>query len=248
MATVQSECGEIRLFCDFFCEDEVASTDPSRPLEDFTVAGQGSEDTDSGIPTLDSGLSGVGVMTTTNEVDHTILVGTPCALDVAFMGPIVMEARVRYGTDLLTKEVFFGLQDVDPVTLSIQSNVVHGATTVITNTGTAFVGFLQSAELNDTNDWHAVYKGGTATAVVLSTDLDLDCDAVIGDWQILRLEVDPNGTTRWFVDGVLKKTLAGAASTTADFGAILALEAKTAFFETLDVDYLLVTASRDWTA
>ena len=247
MATIQGECGKIELFYDFFGEDEVASTDPSRPLGPFLVAGQGSEGTDAGVPTLDSGLSGVGVITTTDEADHTTLVGTPCAFDVALMGPIMLEARVRFGADLLTKETFFGLTDVDPVMLSLQTDIITGASSALTNTGTAFVGFYQSAELTDTNDWHAVYKGGTATAVTVSTSLDLDCDAVIGDYQILKLEIDPNGTTRWYVDGVLKKTLVGAASTTADFGVVLGVEAKGSACETLDVDYLLVRANRDWT-
>ena len=247
MATVQGEVGEIRLFCDFFQEDNIAETAATRKLGDFIVGGQGSEDTDSGIPTLDSGLSGVGVLTTTNEPQHTLLVGTPCAIDVALMAPIVLEARVRFSSDLLTKETFLGLTDVDPDTLSLETDILTGASSTLTLTGTAFVGFYQSAELTDTNDWHAVYKGGTVVGETVSTNLDLDVDAVIGDWQILRLEIDSNGTTRWLVDGELKKTLAGAASTTADFGVVLGVEAKGSSNEDIDVDYLLATMSRDWT-
>ena len=248
MATVQAAAGGIRLFCDFFEEDNIAETAATRNIGDFIVAGQGSEvNDDAGVPTLDSGLNGVGVITSTNEDNHTTLVGTPCALDVALMAPIVMETRVRFSADLLTKETFFGLTDVDPDTLSLETDVLTGASSTLTLTGTAFVGFYQSAELTDTNDWHAVYKGGTVVGETVSTNLDLGVDAVIGDWQILRLEIDPNGTTRWSVDGVLKKTLAGAASTTADFGVVLGVESKSSSAETLDVDYLLVTASRDWT-
>ena len=248
MATVQAGAGEISLFYDFFGEDNIANTAATRALGPFIVGGQGSEvNDDAGVPTLDSGLNGVGVITSTNETDHTTLVGTPCALDVALMGPIVLEARVRFGTDLLTKETFFGLTDVDPDTLSLQTDILTGASSVITLTGTAFVGFYQSAELTDTNDWHAVYNGGTETGETVSPNIDLDTPAVIGDWQILRLEIDPNGTTRWFVDGGLKKTLAGATSTTADFGVVLGVESKGGNEETLDVDYLLVEANRDWT-
>ena len=247
MATIQSGQGLIVLWEDFFAEDNIAETAATRNLGPFIVGGQGSEAADAGIPTLAGGLSGVGVITSSATAEHTTLVGTPTALDVALMGTIVLEARVRFGTDLLTKETFFGLTDVDPDTLSLETDVLTGATTTLTLTGTAFVGFYQSAELDDTNDWHAVYNGGTATGETDSTAIDLDVDAVIGDYQILRLEVDNNGTTRWFVDGVLKKTLAGATSTTADFGVVLGVESKGSATETLDVDYLLVKANRDWT-
>lgn len=247
MATVQGECGLIELFCDFFVEDNVAETAATRNLGPFIVGGQGSEQSDAGIPTLDSGLSGVGVITSDNVADRTTLVGTPVAFDVALMAPIVLETRVRFGADLLTKETFFGLTDVDPNTLSLETDILTGASSTITLTGSAFVGFYQSAELTDTNDWHAVYNGGTVVGETTSTNIDLDAAAVIGDWQILRLEVDPNGTARWFVDGELKKTLAGAVSTTADFGVVLGVEAKGSNLETLDVDYLLVRANRDWT-
>ena len=248
MATVQGAPGRIELFYDFFGEDSIAFTAATRALGPFIVAGIGSEQTDGGVPTLDSGLSGVGVITASaNGGDQCTLVGTPCALDVATMAPLMLEARVRFSADLLTKETFFGLTDVDPDTLSLETHILTGASSTLTLTGTAFIGFYQSAELTDTNDWHAVYNGGTVVGEVTSTNIDLDVDAVIGDWQILRLEVDPNGTTRWFVDGELKKTLAGAASTTADFGVVLGVEAKGSSTETLDVDYLLVRANRDWT-
>ena len=248
MATVQAGAGEISLFYDFFGEDNIANTAATRALGPFIVGGQGSEvNDDAGVPTLDSGLNGVGVITSTNEASHTTLVGTPCAFDVAKMAPIVLEARVRFDTDLLTKETFFGLTDVDPDTLSLATDVLTGSSSTITLTGSAFVGFFQSASLTDTNDWHAVYEGGTAVGEVTSTNIDLDMPAVIDKWQILRLEVDPNGTTRWFVDGELKKTLAGATSTTADVGGVLGVESETSYLETVDVDYLLVAANRDWT-
>lgn len=249
MATIQSGPGEIVLFEDFFAEDSIANTAATRALGDFIVGGQGSEATDAGVPTLDSGLSGVGVITSSAEAsEHTTLVGTPCAFDVLLMGPIVLEARIQFDADLLTKDTFFGLTDVDPDILSIQTDVIsNDGDATLTLTGTAFVGFYQSAELTDTNDWHAVYHGGTATGETDSTAIDLDVDAVIDTYQILRLEVDPNGTARWYVDGVLKKTLAGAVSTTADFGVVLGVESKGSNTETLNVDYLLVKANRDWT-
>ena len=73
-------------------------------------------------------------------------------------------------------------------------------------------------------------------------------DAVAGEWQVLRLELAPNGTVRWFLDGVLVRTVTGAVSTSVDLSLILALEAKGAAIEIMHVDYLMVEANRDWTA
>lgn len=247
----QGECGQIELFYDFFGEDNIAETAETRNLGPFVVGGQGNAETDSGISTLSSdGLNGVGQMSTTDETEHTILIGTPVGIDVALMGPIVMEARVRFDTttDLDTKSAYFGLSDVDPNTLSIETDLVTGTTTALTLTGSDMCAFYLSSELTDDEDWHAVYNGGSTTGETTAANVDLDDDAVAGEFQILRLEVDPNGTARWYIDGDLKKTVTGAISTTTDVGVVLAVECKGNAVETMDVDYLLVRCNRDWNA
>ena len=244
----QSGEGRIRLFEDFFAEDPVSNTATDRALGNFTVAGQGSEDTDSGIPLLHAdAISGVGVMTTTNEDNHTILIGTPIAFDVALMGTLIAETRVRF-VDLDTKEVFFGFTDIDPSTLSLETDVIAAATETMTLTASDICGFYLSAELSEDEDWHTVYNGGTTTGETDSTELECDDDAVAGEWQVLRLELFPNGTVSWFLDGVLIRTVTGAVSTSVDLSLILALDAKTAAIELMHVDYLMVEANRDWTA
>jgi hypothetical protein len=162
------------------------------------------------------------------------------------MGPLVAEARVRL-SDLDTKEVFFGFSDIDPNTLSIETDVMTGATVTLTLTASDICGFFLSAELTDDEDWHMVYKGGSATGETDSREVDADDDAVAGEFQVLRLEIDTNGTARWYIDGVLLQTKTGAVSTSTDLGLTLGVEAKGANIETLDVDYLLVRANRDWT-
>jgi hypothetical protein len=243
----QGEPGRIRLFYDFYGEDSIANTAELRSLGPFCVGGQGNAEVDAGVPTIAGILSGAGRLTTTNEDNHTTLVGTQAAFDVALSGTLVLETRVQM-ENLDTKEVFIGFSDIAPETLSIETDVLTGATATITNTASDFVGFFLSAELSDDEDWHAVYNGGTASAVTTSTSLDLDDDAVAGEWQILKLEVAPNGDTRWYVDGDLKKTVAGAASTSVNLGLCVGVEAKGNAIETLDVDYILVKANRDWNA
>ena len=243
----QSDRGRIELFEDFFTEDNIAETATTRNYGPFLVGGQGSEDTDAGITTLASdGLNGVGRLTTTDEDNHTTLVGTNITFDVGLMGPIVAEARVRLD-NLDTKEVFFGFTDIDPDTLSLETDVMTGATATLTLTASDICGFYLSAELTDDEDWHGVYNGGTTTGETTSTSVDLDDDAVAGEWQVLRLEIDNNGTARWYIDGDLKQTVKGAVSTSVDLALVLGVEAKGAAIENLDVDYLLVQANRDWT-
>ena len=242
----QSDRGRIELFHDFFSEDNIANTATTRALGPFVVGGQGSEDTDAGVPSISGVLSGAGRITTTNEDNHTTLVGTNIAFDVALMGPLVAEARVQLD-NLDTKEVFFGFTDIDPNTLSIETDVMTGATATLTLTASDICGFFLSAELTDDEDWHMVYNGGTTTGETTSTSVDTDDDAVAGEWQVLRLEIDTNGTARWYIDGVLKQTKTGAASTSVNMALILGVEAKGNAIENLDVDYLLVQANRDWT-
>ena len=244
----QGERGIVELFTDFTTEDNVAETAATRNYGDFIIAGDGSEDVDSGVITgaADPNLNGVGRLTTTNEDKHTLLVGTNIMWDVGLMGTIMAECRIQLN-NLDTKEVFFGFSDVDPNTVSIEDDVVNGAGTTITNTASDFVGFLLSADLTDDEDWHAVYNGGSASAVTDSTALDLDDDAVAGEWQVLKLVLKITGEVEWYIDEVLVKTLAGAVSTSTDLALALAVEAKGAANEELDADYLLVRGSRDWT-
>jgi len=242
----QSDRGRIELFYDFFGEDNIANTAETRQLGPFVVAGQGSAEVDAGVPSISGVLSGAGSITTTNEDNHTTLVGTNIAFDVGLMGPLVAEARVQFD-NLDTKEAFFGFTDVDPNTLSIETNVMTGASTTLTLTASDICGFFLSAELTDDEDWHMVYNGGTTTGETTSTSVDANDDAVAGEWQVLRLEIDTNGTARWYIDGVLKQTKTGAASTSVDMALILGVEAKGAAIEGMYVDYLLVQANRDWT-
>lgn len=242
----QSETGRIRLFYDFFGEDALANTAETRALGPFVVGGQGSAETDAGVHTISGALSGAGRITTTNEVDHTTLVGTNIAFDVGLMGTIVAEARVQFN-NLDTKEAFFGFTDIDPDTLSLQTDVLTGSSTTLTLTASDICGFYLSSELTDHEDWHTVYVGGTAGSVTDATALDVNDDAVAGEWQVLRLELAPDGLVRWYIDEVLVRTVAGAVSTSTDLALVLGVEAKGANIEEMDVDYLLVTANRDWT-
>lgn len=245
----QTGPGKIRLFNDFFGLGHMtlASTLDAYSAGDFYIGGEGCEDVDAGPAYLQSdALSGVVRLTSANTDQDFCFIGTDICFDVALMAPIVVEARVRF-VDLDDKVAFIGLTSV--LTLDEQiDDILDAGTTTITLTAPSLCGFLLSSELTDDEDWHGIYNGGTTTGETTSTNVDLDDDAVAGEWQVLRLEVDPNGDARWFVDGALKQSVDTAISTSTDVAVCCGVGANTTELAIMDVDYLLVEANRDWNA
>jgi len=242
----ESGPGGIRLFNDFFgSNDLLALTADTAPLGDFYAGGEGFEDADTGVAINNSLLSGVVTLTSGNTDKDTTFIGTTIGFDPALMGTIVMETRIQV-PDLDTKQIFFGLSSVLPVDHQLE-DTLDGNTTTITLTAASLCGFLLADTLTDDEDWHGVYNGGTTTGETDSTAIDLNDDAVAGEWQVLRLEVDTNGTARWLIDGVLKQTVKGAISTSTNVAAALMAGATTTQFNIVECDYLLVSANRDWT-
>jgi len=241
----QSGEGRIRLFNDFFgSSDLIALTADTAPLGDFYAGGEGFEDADAGVAGK-SALSGVVALTSANADTDTAFIGTAIGFDVGLMGPITLEARVQL-PDLDTKEIFFGLTSILSTDEQLEDIVINASSTTITMPAD-LVGFYWSDELSDDEDWHAIYSGGTASASTTTTDVNLSDDAVATEWQVLRLEVMSNGTAYWYIDGVLKKTVEGAASTTTNVAVCLAAAANTTEMAIIECDYLTVEANRDWT-
>ena len=252
MATVQSECGRIRIFEDFEgAECPVADTLLPQQIGKLRLCGESIEDADVGATSqeADPCLNGVLRLTTSDENNHSICLTTAKIFTPSLNGTMVAECRVQFD-DLDTKEFFFGFSDENDDDQGCEGDIIHGVTTTITLTASDLCGFLLSSELDDDEDWHMVYNGGTTTGETVSTSVDADVDAVAGEYNILRVEIDTNGTARWYIDGVLKQTVEGAVSTTSTdlFAAQAIIEVKdTAGPEYADIDYFLVEASRDWT-
>ena len=210
----ESGPGQIRLFNDFFGGEALATTLDAVNVGDFYVGGEGHEDADAGVATANL-LSGAVAITSGNPDADTTFIGTGIAFDVALMAPIVLEARVQL-PDLDTKEIFFGLTSILTQDEQLEDIVINASGTTLTIPA-ELAGFYLSDELTDDEDWHGIHNGGSATASTTTTSVDLNDDAVAGEWQVLRLEVAPNGTVRWYIDGVLLQTVVGAVSTTTNF-------------------------------
>jgi len=214
----------------------------------FRVGGEGIEEASGGLVILDTdGLNGIAELTTGDtDVDTVAIMSAKC-FDAGLMGTLVLETRLRLPV-LTAKAVFVGFTDVGDDDVDIATDILdYSATTTVTLTASHICGFYLSSEFGDSTDWHAVHKGGTTTAVTATGSIDLDNVAVADTFQILRLEVDNNGTARWYIDGVLLKTLEGAMSTTGDVMAMVAITENGGAVAKMEVDYVMVEANRDWT-
>ena len=248
----QSGYGKILLFNDF-CGPEipiatnvaygVTAGGCSYYLGDFKVTGE-LEDTDSGVVGL-SKSNGWVRLTGTDEAEAGCTIGTEAVFSPALNGPFAIEARVE--TQAVTaRNLFVGFCNVNADAAAVPPTV--GATTVTTLTASDLCGFsYDSTYGTDTNDWHMAYNGGSTTGEVLSTNINADEDVVAGTSQVLRVEIDTNGTARWYIDGKLKQTVTNAVSTTVLQGALVGCFATTTTVTDLDVDYIAVEANRDWT-
>ena len=248
---VQSGDSRLVINEDFLGGTEVAVASTTAPPINWppflTFVGQGIADTDSGAIILDSdGMNGVVQLTTNNEDVHCAGFKTPVMFDVALNGTIVLEVRARQAA-LKTGEVFIGFSDVATDLAIIEGAICHGDTVTVTLTASDIVGFLMASDLTDNSDWHGVYNGGTTTGETTSTSVDFDAGATAGEYQVLRLELFPNGTVEWWVDGVLEQTVTGAVSTSVDLCLNVLVETKTTAVKTLDVDYIRIWANSDWT-
>jgi len=244
----QSGVGKIRLFNDFCGTDDGYTDDASSGnLGDFIVGGEGLEDITSGCSQPTSGgLSGVCRLTTYTTNLDTVFIGTGINFDVALMAPIIVEARVKF-VDLTAKAAFIGLTSILTYDEQMSDILDYSAAEVVTLTA-ELAGFWLSSEHTEDEMWHMVFNGGTTTGQTDTTEIE-GVDAVAGEWQILRLEVDPNGTARHYIDGVLLQTTEGAVSTTTDFAVCCGVtENSGGDAAVMDVDYLLVEANRDWNA
>ena len=248
----QAGKGRVVVDSDFGGQDDVVAltaVDGSRHVGPFRVVGQGLAEADSGAPAIASALGGAVRLTTTNEDAHTLGLETDVMWDVGLMGTLVAEARVQ-AANLTTKRIFFGFTDIAIASYvpDIEVDIGVGATATLTLTASDICGFILDSELTAGTAWHSIYNGGSTTGVTASATNVLSPVHTAGEWQVLRVEIDNNGTARFSINGEVKQTVVGAASTTVDMKAFLAVGASAATIATLDVDYLSVSGNRDWTA
>jgi len=244
----QSGPGKIRLFEDFHSIRNVVATTDDHDLVgngDFYAGGEGFEDNDAGLVQLD-GPNGLVTITGANTDADTTFIGTGINFDVGLQGTIVCETRIQM-PDLDTKEIFFGVTSILSLDEQLEDIVINASATAVTCVAD-LAGFYFSDELTaSATDWHGIHAGGSTADGDTAANVNLSKTVTANTWQILRLELDSNGNARWFIDGDLVQSVAGAVSTTSDVAVCLALGANTTELVIIDCDYILATANRNWT-
>ncbi len=249
----QSGYGAIKLFNDFSGEEVQVAANMEHASatgalwnigNGFTVKGQNLDQTDAGVPAVEDGLNGQITLTSSATAGgDACFVTTETCFKPSVNSPMSVECRLEMAA-LTTRRVFVGFSGT---VADAQSTIVSGATATLTLTESNLVGFLYDSGLTTDVEWHMVHNGGTTTGVTDSTLLNSGVTPVAADMDVLRVEVDPNGTARWYVNGVLKKTLATAVSTTAIFAGCVGVVSTTTTAASVTVDYIAVEANRDWT-
>ncbi len=253
MATIkQSGYGKIKLFNDFTGEEiylpAVVHANADGALWNigggFTIKGDDINDTVAGVVAVEDGLNGQITLETSDAADgDSMYCTTETCFKPSVNAPMILEARVE--TDALTnRQIYMGWSGTVADT---QSDIASGSGSTIALTETNQCGFLYDVGLTTDIEWHMVHAGGTTTGVTDGLLLNSGVTPVINEMNILRVEIDNNGTARWYIDGVLLKTLAGAVSTTAVFGACVGAICTGAYKAKVTIDYIAVEANRDWT-
>jgi len=250
----QSGPGKIRLWNDF-CGPEIPVANAvaygtsaggcNYYIGDFAVRGD-LADTDAGVVALGV-ASGAVRLTGTNEDNLGCALTTDLVFSVPLNGTLVIEARVQMQA-LTARNIFVGF--CGTLADNVAPPLVDSSSTVHTLTATDIIGWNFNSIYTGTSlFWHTVYNGGTLTGATATSSTVTDVVPVAGEYQVLKIEIDTNGTVRWFLDGVLKKTLKNAATVTSTdmLAAIVGCFGTTTTITDMDVDYLLVTANRDWT-
>ena len=210
-------------------------------LGEFAVKGDLGE-TDTGVVSL-SKASGYVRVSGNNEDGKGVALCTEISFSPVLNAPMAVECRLERAA-ITAGNVFVGFcgtlaDDVaEPLT----------ATTVtLTLTAAAICGFVLDSQLTAAAVWHMPYNGGTTAGPTLSTTVESNQSAVAAESDILRVEIDTNGTARWYINGKLEQTVAGAVSTTTLMAALVGCWGTTGTAASVDVDYFAVEATRDWT-
>lgn len=210
-------------------------------LGEFKVTGDLGE-TDTGVVSL-AKTNGWVRISGNNENGKGVAIGTEVIYSPSLNGPLAIEARVE-GQALSTRVFFIGFADVNADDVA---EPVTSTGTTLTLVASDLCGFILDSQLTDATDWHMVYNGGSTTGETASGNVDADAVAVAGQSQVLRVEIDTNGTARWYIDGILKQTTVNAVSTTVLQAAYVGCWGTTTTAADLDIDFIAVEANRDWT-
>lgn len=247
----QAGLGKIILFDDF-CGPEIPVANAvaygtsaggcNYYIGPFKVTGDLGE-TDTGVVSL-AKASGYVRISGNNEDGKGVAIGTEVVFSPVLNGTLVCECRLELQA-LTTRSIFVGFANANADDVAEPFTSTGTTITVVASNA---VGFILDSQLTAGTVWHMVHSGGSTANSTLSTAVVGDSiAAVTAESDLLRVEVDPNGTARWYINGALQQTVTGAVATTTLMAGMVGCWGTTTTAADADVDYLLIEANRDWT-
>ena len=212
-------------------------------IGDFKLTGS-IHDTDSGIVSVGKANGYARLLSSATADGDGLALGTEVSLSPALNGVLVLETRVEMAA-LTARNVFIGFATANA---DEAKEPVTAATTTITKV-VPCVGFLFDSQLTTSGtNWFMPYILASDTTQT-STDVVSSQTAVAAESDVLRIEVDKDGGARWYINGKLEQTVgAGLAATPATLqAALVGVWSTTTTVGSLDIDFIEVTANRDWT-
>lgn len=241
MATIEAGPGLQHLHYNFGgAHLPIANTETGKSLGPFAVTGS-IDETDSGIVTI-AKTGGWARLTGTNEDGAGIAVGTQVCMSPVLNGPLSLEVRCELQV-LTARTVFAGFVSANALDVA---EPLTSTGTALTPVADSYAGFWLDSQLDAAAYWHMPHEGGVTAGEVLSTNVVADI-AVAAATDILRVEVDPNGDVRWWLNGILKQTIKAAVSTTTLLAAFVGVFGTTSTITDIDANYLDVMFNNDWT-
>ena len=210
-------------------------------LGDYKVTGDLGE-TDTGVLGL-SIVNGAVRVGLNNENGKGVAIGTEAVFSPTLMGPLIAECRVQRAS-LADGNVFFGFCDVNADDVAEPVTVSSGTFTL---TASDLAGFTLDSQASDADGWYMPYNGGTTTGATSSASIVSGIAAVAAEWDVLRIEIMADGRADWYINGVLEQTKDGAVSTSVLQACYVGAWGTTTAAASVDLDYLYVSANRDWT-
>lgn len=183
-----------------------------------------------GICRLTSGDAGDGTANDASILTHTLNYK-------ASSGGLYMRTRLKINTAVTNVCVNVGFTDV-LATTTLEMPITISGTTLTTAATDAAVFVFDTAQTNDY--WHAQgVKNNTDTAIS-NTSVAPAADT----YTVLEVYIDNNGHAAFYIDGVLKASVANAVTTSVALTPVVAVEARTTTSKVVDIDYIEVRAKR----
>jgi len=243
MAVSKGSFGRIRVFEDFGAPDTGLTWGTA--AQRLGLIGQVSVNEGSFAHTVDEPGGILAITTDTGDNDNIALYFGPFKPSD---GGCVIEARFKQN-DVTLGAIFCGFTETLDATTPVCPAEYATATLTVNGTG-GVVGMLYDPDAT-TDRWLAVAGDGGAAAT--GAPAEAGSQAMVNDeFDVVRVEIDPNGTGRCYLaekDGSLKliKTFTTPVNPADIQHAVLLIENRSGAARVMEVDYFHAEGGRDWT-